>query len=122
MVIPKPPLSIRLKMYMKFDTLHPEMYVFSEPIEFEWDTANRDKNWHTHQVASTEAEDIFFDQSRRQFPDPIHSTGEVRHLIIGQTREKRVLVVAFTIRNTKLRVISARDANKQEKHFYEKTP
>lgn len=106
---------------MKFDTLQPEMYVFPEPIEFEWDRANREKNWETHHVSSTEAEDIFFDQHRHQFPDPIHSTGEVRHLIIGQTREKRILVVAFTVRNHKLRVISARDANKLEKQFYEKT-
>ena len=40
--------------------------------------------------------------------------------MIGKTREGRLLYIAFTERNGKVRVISVRDINKKEVKFYEK--
>ncbi len=54
-------------------------------------------------------------------PDDKHSSTEQRKLVLGATNNKRMLAVVFTIRSTKVRVISARDMNKKERGFYEET-
>lgn len=38
----------------------------------------------------------------------------------SKTRQARLLYLVFTIRNGKVRIISARDINKKEVHLYEK--
>lgn len=53
------------------------------------------------------------------FPDPDHSIGESRYIIIGLSRFGQFLVVAHTDRAEKIRIISARKATRQEKRFYE---
>ena len=40
---------------------------------------------------------------------------------IGFTNNKRNLATIFTVRGSKIRVISARDMSKKERRFYEKT-
>ncbi len=92
-----------------------------EPLEFEWDGANQDKNWQKHKVNHSEAEEVFFDDRKKLYPDPIHSKNESRKIIIGKTKKDRVLFIVFTIRRQKVRVISARDLNKREEGLYEKT-
>lgn len=87
--------------------------------EFDWDEGNKSKNKLKHNVTIKEAERVFFDSNGVQFEDIKHSQDEKRIIIIGLTREKRHLHVTFTIRHNKIRVISARDANKKEKQFYE---
>ena len=73
-----------------------------------------------HQVEDKEAEEIFFDKHRFIFKDKVHSGREERFRILGKTKKSRLLFVVFTIRNTKLRIISARDINKKEVYLYEK--
>lgn len=91
------------------------------PKEFVWDKANSDKNWLKHQVMPDEAEQVFFDVSRREYPDPIHSTVETRSIVVGMTRKQRLLFVVYTERNNKIRIISARDINdRRERRLYEK--
>nr|WP_242025763.1 BrnT family toxin [Leptolyngbya sp. FACHB-36] len=53
------------------------------------------------------------------FPDPDHSIGESRYVIIGLSRFGQLLVVAHTDRGEKVRIISARTATRQERRFYE---
>ncbi|MCO6452032.1 MAG: BrnT family toxin [Caldilineales bacterium] len=94
-----------------------------EPIAFEWDDGNRDKSWDKHGVSSSEAEEVFFDPHKRQFPDPKHSQGERRGILVGKTRQGRLLFVVYTIRSKRIRIISARDLNKsREVDLYEKAP
>lgn len=91
------------------------------PKEFIWDKANTDKNWLKHKVKTDEAEEVFFDKHRQEYPDPIHSTNEVRSIIIGITKKERLLLVVYTERNKKIRIISARDINdRRERKLYEK--
>lgn len=97
------------------------MIILPEPLEFEWDEGNQDKNWETHQVNLTEAEEVFFDEHKKLYPDPTHSTKESRKIIIGKTKASRILFIVFTIRKQKIRVISSRDLNKREGELYEKT-
>lgn len=91
------------------------MVILPEPLQFDWDSANRDKNWRTHRVSPEECEEVFFDPHKRILKDTLHSGQEVRHILLGQTFKARQMFVVFTIRKTKVRVISARDLNPREK-------
>lgn len=53
-------------------------------------------------------------------PDARHSVAEPRHLALGQTAAGRLLMVAFTIRGQRLRVISARPMSRRESNLYAK--
>lgn len=46
---------------------------------------------------------------------------EERFILIGKTKKERVLFVVFTKRETRIRIISARDLNRKEGILYEKT-
>ena len=94
-----------------------------DPIAFEWDEGNSDKNREKHGVSVSEIEEVFFDSNKRAYPDPRHSLTEPRSIIVGETRLGRLLFVVYTIRDKKIRVISARDLNKKrEVDLYEKAP
>lgn len=97
------------------------MHNFPQPLEFEWDEGNQAKNKEKHDVSATEAEEVFFDEFKKLYPDPLHSAKEVRRILIGKTKRNRVLFIVFTVRKKKIRVISARDLNKREEGLYEKT-
>lgn len=88
---------------------------------FIWDKGNVDKNWIKHQVTNSECEEVFFDKKKVIFRDILHSRNEERrHKILGKTKRGRLLFVVFTIREDKIRVISARDINRKERRLYEK--
>jgi uncharacterized DUF497 family protein len=88
--------------------------------QFDWDKGNINKNWEGHQVKDQECEEVFFDLKKKILKDVIHSTQEKRYILLGQTKLKRLLLIVFTIRKNKIRIISARDLNKKEKYLYEK--
>lgn len=83
-------------------------------IGFDWDNGNRDKNVIKHGVIQVESEQIFSDDPVF-FEDEVHSDRENRWGVYGTAENGRVLVIFFTIRNKKIRVISVRDQNKKEK-------
>lgn len=95
------------------------MQFFKIPVKFEWDKGNKGKNLK-HKVTDEEAEEVFFDHNKKTFKHNLDSNKEKRFGIIGKTKKRHVLLVVFTIRSNKLRIISARDLNKKEKHLYEK--
>jgi len=95
------------------------MYDFTSIEGFEWDEGNRDKNWITHRVGWTEAEEAFFGSPIIVFPDPKHSLAENRMVLLGRTLADRRLVVVFTVRHNRIRVISARDMSKNERRTYD---
>jgi len=92
-----------------------------EPIKFVWDKGNIDKNWKNHQVTNQECEEIFFDENKKISKDVLHSKKEKRYILLGKTKKDRLLFVIFTLRNKKVRIISARDINRKEVKLYEKT-
>ncbi len=89
------------------------MIVIKEPVEFEWDKGNENKNWLKHEVSIDECEQTFFDNDRKIYDDVFHSGAEERFILIGKTEKQRFLYIVFTIRNNKVRIISARDINKR---------
>ena len=95
------------------------MRVFKEPVEFEWNKGNIDKN-KKHDVENREAEEVFQDENKYTFKDRVHSKNEERFRIVGKTKNGRLLFIVFTKRDKKIRIISAPDINKKEVSIYEK--
>src|SRR5215216_5735473 len=86
---------------------------------FDWDEGNIE-HIAEHEVTLDEAEEVFADTDNVLDEDIEHSTVEERFIIIGKTEKGRLLYQIFTRRGEKIRVISSRDINKKEVHFYEK--
>jgi len=86
---------------------------------FEWDEHNSNKIWIKHHVTSSECEQTFFNIPLIIFDDIDHSAIEKRYYALGRTDEIKYLFIAFTLRNQKIRVISARDMNRKERKEYE---
>ena len=97
------------------------MFDFSEITSFQWDRGNLEKSQQKHGVRLKETEEIFLDENVLFVEDVKHSQKEQRYIAIGQTAQKVVLLVVFTFRGKRIRVISARHANKKERSEYEKT-
>ena len=88
---------------------------------FEWDDGNLFKNWEKHRVSAAECEQIFFNKPLVAGADKQHSQREARFYALGQTDFGRLLFIVFTIGGNRIRVISARDMNRQEKKVYKKS-
>lgn len=88
---------------------------------FNWDEDNATKNKEKHNVDKSESEQIFFNKPLVILPDAEHSKTEKRFGALGITNENRRLAIFFTIRNKKIRIISARDQSKKEREFYQAT-
>jgi uncharacterized protein len=89
----------------------------------DWDSGNERKNLEKHGVTQLEAEQAFTDPNMLIVPDAKHSSSEQRYHALGRSREGRVLLLSFTLRGEgrKIRVISARFANRKERAIYEET-
>jgi uncharacterized DUF497 family protein len=91
-------------------------------LSFEWDKGNVDKSYIKHGISPKEAEEIFVSEELRVLSDKEHSkTKETRHIALGKTQENKNLFVVFTIRNNKVRIISARRMHKKEVSKYRKS-
>lgn len=87
---------------------------------FEWDNGNKNKNWKKHKVTDKEAEEVFFDSLSITIIDTKHSVSEKRFHHLGKTSRNKILFISSTIRNNKIRIISARPVNHKERRIYEK--
>ena len=99
----------------------PPKRFFPEPLEFDWDEGNSYKNLEKHDVASFEAEEIFWTPELAPIGKQVapQTRGEERFGALGVTKNGRCLFVSFTIRRGKIRVISARSMSKTERVLYE---
>jgi len=89
-------------------------------IVFEWDQWNAQKNEMKHGVSILEAESVFYDPAYTLFKDERHSTDSEKRLILyGKSLENRVLMIGFTLRYHKIRIITARMASIRERKTYE---
>jgi uncharacterized DUF497 family protein len=86
---------------------------------FDWDEGNQDKNWEKHKVSDGEAEQVFFNEPLVAGKDPSHSGAEKRFYALGQTDAGRQLFIAFTVRDNRIRIISARGMTRREQRRYE---
>jgi uncharacterized protein len=85
---------------------------------FEWDAGNSDKNWHRHDVRQAEAEQALLNTPVVVALDLKHSRSERRFIALGGTDAGRMLTIVFTVRGTRIRVISARAMSKAERTVY----
>ena len=88
-------------------------------VDFEWEVVKAEANAGKHRVGFEEALTVFTDPLARIFDDPDHSAREQREIIVGHSKQQRLLLVSFTERDGRIRIISARTATKRERHDYE---
>jgi hypothetical protein len=88
-------------------------------MEFEWDPDKAAENLNRHKVSFHEAATVFSDPLSMTFPDPDHSIAESRYITVGLSYTGRAIIVAHTDRDDRIRVISAREATRRERRFYE---
>ena len=88
-------------------------------MEFVWDEAKAEANQNKHGVSFAEAMTVFADPLALTGYDPDHSSGEDRYITMGGSADGRLLVISHTDRGEKIRIISARSANRAERKDYE---
>ena len=88
-------------------------------VKFEWDPGKAASNQEKHGVSFEEASTVFGDPLSRTIPDPLHSEGEDRCVIVGLSAHMRTLVVVHVDRGDRIRIISARPATRPERRDYE---
>ncbi len=98
------------------------MFDLKDISGFEWDEGNIDKSYEKHGITPNEAEEVFLDKNILFLEDVEHSQWEERKIAIGKVTKGSILFIVFTVRKHKIRIISARLANRKERRRYnEKT-
>src|SRR3989344_8040115 len=91
----------------------------SKTVGFEWDNGNLE-HIKKHSVNFRECEGVFLNKPLIINEDKTHSQAEERFRVYGQTNKKRLMFIIFTIRDNKIRVITARNqSQKERKEFKE---
>jgi uncharacterized DUF497 family protein len=88
-------------------------------MEFEWNVGKAGANLEKHGVTFDEAMTVFGDPLEVTIPDPDHSEGEFRFISVGRSNLDRLLVVSYTERDERIRIISARETMPKERRIYE---
>lgn len=88
-------------------------------MEFEWDEIKSDDCYRVRNFDFEFVIACFFDPNRVIFQDKRWEYGEDRFQILGKI-EQRLFFVAYTLRRSRIRIISARKANRREVQEYEK--
>ena len=91
-----------------------------DEIRFEWDERKNTTNKRKHQISFEEAKTVFYDPNALLIHDPDHSDDEDRFILLGLSRELKILVVCHCYREGDgvIRIISARKANAVETMIY----
>ncbi len=89
-------------------------------IRFLWDARKNKANLKKHGVGFDEAQTVFYDPRAIQYFDPDHSEDEDRFILLGVSARLNLLVVChcFREKDSVIRIISARKADKRERENY----
>ena len=88
---------------------------------FEWDAVKNASNQKKHGISFEEAKTVFSDDFARLIADPEHSEDEERFILLGESIQSNLLIVCHCIRDKdSVRIVSARKADKKERHTYER--
>lgn len=89
---------------------------------FEWDQKKNRLNQKKHQISFKQASAVFLDKDAIYMPDEEHSENEERWVVLGKIENFTIVVVVFVDKSSKteekLRIISARKADKAEEKDY----
>ena len=88
-------------------------------INFEWDPEKARANEQKHEISFVEATEVFDDDHSSSTRDPDHSYDEERYLIFGMSKSSKYIVVSYTERGNRVRIISARQMTPRERRAYE---
>lgn len=84
--------------------------------QYEWDENKNKSNQQKHSISFEKAKEVFEDQNAVEFRG--NSSTEFRILRIGKTLSKILIAVVYTLRSVSIRIISARQASKEETKSY----
>ncbi len=87
-------------------------------MELEWDLRKARINLRKHGIDFADAIDVLFDELAITIVD--ETASEERFVSIGEDSIRRVLVVVYTMRGGRVRLISARRATPRERGQYER--
>jgi hypothetical protein len=86
-------------------------------VRFEWDEKKDSVNFRDHGVPFDEAKTVFYDENAIEFYDEDHSLEEIRFLMVGLSSRLRILLVSYTVMETKaddvIRIISSKKSDKK---------
>ena len=86
-------------------------------MDYEWDEAKNQRNIEKHGIGFARATAVF-DGVYLSREDKRQDYGEGRHIAIGLVDAVVVVVVVYTDRKNRRRIISARSANRTERKRY----
>ncbi len=86
-------------------------------MDFEWDPAKAEENLRVHGVNFAVAQDVFEDENAITIED-VDAEGEQRFKTLGLDGLGRLLVVVYTYRGEKIRLISAWKASRKQEKYY----
>jgi uncharacterized DUF497 family protein len=87
-------------------------------LEFEWHDVKAAANLQNHGVSFELATTVFRDPFAVELVDDREDYGELRFVIIGMAAGQVLLFVAYTEREGRIRIISARRATQDEEDDY----
>lgn len=85
--------------------------------EFEWDDDKATSNFEKHGIGFEDARAVFRDPFAVELFDDREDHGEERYILIGLS-VSGILVVIYTERNERNRIISVRKAEPNEQRYY----
>ena len=88
-------------------------------LYFEWDRVKANVNFEKHNVTFDDVALAFGNPLSLTVPDPDHSEGAYRYLLIGVSVASHLIVVSHTERSGRIRIIGARLAVPKERRDYE---
>ncbi len=88
-------------------------------MQFAWDPQKAALNLAKHDVSFEEATTVWDDLFNIEFFDDEHSADENRFIMIGESQHQRLLIISFTERDNRVRIISARQLTPRERREYE---
>lgn len=88
-----------------------------EDFEFVWHIPKANSNLADHGVSFEEGAEVFLDPHKTMIGIRKTDYGEVRPAVVGMVRNVPLLVV-YTLRHGKIRIISVRKAHKNERKKY----
>ena len=82
-----------------------------EELKFVWDKGKESANIKKHKVSFSEAQTVFYDEFSRLMHDSEHSLEEDRFVLLGFSRQSKMLVVCHCYKEggDTIRIISARN-------------
>jgi uncharacterized DUF497 family protein len=88
-------------------------------MDFEWDPRKAESNYKKHGVRFSESLPVFEDDYALTITDDDSDPHERRFVTLGIGAKGRVLVVVYSYRGMKIRIISVRVAEPHERAQYE---